>query len=694
MVSNVVHLVTFNDCLFNYCYCICTIASFLEENIFKWYCIIVGGENTRYAGIPIRFTLEFDKQYPSTPPKAYFETYVAYHNGATMKDKYGRTEVCLNIFGNFSKIHTEWATTEGEGWSPSYTVSTILITMQGLMMSDMLSTSASDIHQTRTSASSYKCNDTKHDGSSSLTWYPSVFTSTDEINAYQKENDIVKEKFEYNLLKDHYICYIKKTNVLTDKCILGYGIHVENPRINTLSSPCEYLSYEAFYPGCSKPSSHCPQGIRKSTLNKPIEYWLPVLIHSTDWDKVKPLFLQCVSIIENGLGLNPTARSENVLKICCSVMNTLVVEVMNGKNNKSNHRYNSSSSSSTKAATANDKFIDGYFAFYRLLKQYSSDHKDLIAIVNHKISQFISSASGRVKKVVPNLGELLIYLTITETYAWSDMSAAFLEESDARSVFWYCIGNSSNPPSYPELLNTTSINTTSDSDRLKKVFQATSVGRSLTMYQVRFAQIVKNYAESVTTTSAATTDTNTNTNSANTNTKPVLMESSTTLISPSPPPPVVQEEHSAPVVDEWETVASKKKSKKNKTNINKPLLPPVTMFTKQSPPLPPPLPVLSIAPTFDTILDTNHGIIPVELQQQLKDYYIKINKVTNWEDYFVELDLPNYGILSSIENRTASLVQAITTSQEQGYTTPNTNNTSNSDCKYAKSFSRGYRRNY
>ena len=60
----------------------------------------------------------------------------------------------------------------------------------------------------------------------------------------------------------------------------------------------------------------------------------------------------------------------------------------------------------------------------------------------------------------------------------------------------------------------------------------------------------------------------------------------------------------------------------------------------------------------------------------------------------MELDLPNYGILSSIENRTASLVQAITTSQEQGYTTPNTNNTSNSDCKYAKSFSRGYRRNY
>lgn len=49
-----------------------------------------------------------------------------YNSGATMPGKKG-TKVCLNIFADFAYIHTEWKDQKGLGWSPGYTVQTILM---------------------------------------------------------------------------------------------------------------------------------------------------------------------------------------------------------------------------------------------------------------------------------------------------------------------------------------------------------------------------------------------------------------------------------------------------------------------------------------------------------------------------------------------------------------------------------------
>lgn len=137
---------------------------FGDSDMMVWYGIIVPPETSPHAGIPLRFTLEFPNEYPNSPPKAYFDTYVAYTNGVQMQDSRGRTEVCLNIFGNFKHFHEQWGTESEvtiqilslcvqnrwrmikewlsfckQGWSPSYTVTTILVSMQGMMMDGMIS---------------------------------------------------------------------------------------------------------------------------------------------------------------------------------------------------------------------------------------------------------------------------------------------------------------------------------------------------------------------------------------------------------------------------------------------------------------------------------------------------------------------------------------------------------------------------
>ncbi len=424
-----------------------------NENLMTWYGIVMRSPNSKYEGIPIRFVLEFDDQYPNNPPKAFFDTDVPYTEGARMIVN-GRQAVCLNIFGNFGHVHTEWKNMS-EGWSPSYTVSTILIAMQGLMIGDMLSNNDKDIENMRKSAFNFKCNVTGHEGSCKEKWFPYVFLSQEEINNYFNLKGISQERQKYDIYRDFYICYAKKCSMI-DGAILGYGINVEKNKM--MNSPCEYLSLDAFN-----------DGINRSSTNKQFDFWLPILVNSSNWTSIKTLFFEKIRDINKSAGLGCKNDSEIVLKIFSSIMNNLVVEIMNNKNN----------------LTANDKFINGYFTFYRLMKQFAQDDKTIVNNANKYLENFIKNPGSRTKNITPNLGDFLIYLTISDRYEWKDIAKYFIEECDARNVFWYLIGTRYNPAKCPQLKNPEA------KDRSKLVYGATEVSRNIVMFQVRFSQVAK-----------------------------------------------------------------------------------------------------------------------------------------------------------------------------------------------------------
>jgi hypothetical protein len=89
------------------------------------------------------------------------------------------------------------------------------------------------------------------------------------------------------------------------------------------------------------------------------------------------------------------------------------------------------------------------------------------------------------KENVPNLGEFLIYLSLSDKYEWADLAEVFIRECDARNVFWYVKGNRNNPPQFPELSDLTGDFKT----RATQVFEATSVSRKLVMLQVRLVSM-------------------------------------------------------------------------------------------------------------------------------------------------------------------------------------------------------------
>lgn len=430
-----------------------------DKDLMVWHAIVVGAGDSLLAGIPIRFCLEFSNDYPNAAPNGFFETEIYYENGVQMKDAKGRTAVCLSIFGNFAHYHTEWKT-EAHGWSPAYTVSTILVSMQGLVMGNMFSNRPSDIERMISSALKFRCSKTGHYGSDQSKWFPQVITDPMIAAAvrekYKKENPGANTPLE-----TFYICYANG-QLNANNSTIGYGVHIKNPNNGMLSSPCEYLSKGSFVEG----------NIRYSSTNQPFEHWLPILVQNKDWTgpkNIKKQFLSAVGAICSDIKFYKDER-QKVFKVCSSLMNNLVVEIMENKDN----------------ATANDKFINGYFAIYRLLKQYAEEYKQLTSYCDDSLNIFKQQSNARTKAFVPNLGEFLMNLTVSSKFTWKDICKVFMSECEARNVFWYAVGTRANPAPHPELVNPRYVG-----NRVSKVFNATTVSRNLVMFQIKFANVTK-----------------------------------------------------------------------------------------------------------------------------------------------------------------------------------------------------------
>ena len=95
----------------------------LDEDMFEWHC------NFRLDDTVYHLILYFPPNYPYVSPSAEFVP-VGYRfvGGATTTGKKG-IKICLSIFSDFATYHTEWANEKSMGWSPGYTVQTVLLNL-------------------------------------------------------------------------------------------------------------------------------------------------------------------------------------------------------------------------------------------------------------------------------------------------------------------------------------------------------------------------------------------------------------------------------------------------------------------------------------------------------------------------------------------------------------------------------------
>merc|ERR1719461_1071392 len=120
--------------------------------------------------------------------------------------------------------------------------------------------------------------------------------------------------------------------------------------------------------------------------------------------------------------------------------------------------------------------LESYFHFHHLLLGiYQKYYSILKPVVENKCKNFIQNSQYRMKKFVPNLGEMMVWLTLNQI-TWDDACPALLDELFVRHVKWVLL-------ECPELYR---ISKQTSCVRLRKTFQHSTTSLRLYMFQFFF----------------------------------------------------------------------------------------------------------------------------------------------------------------------------------------------------------------
>lgn len=99
-----------------------------DKNIFHMRAMIIGPSDTPYEKGFYLFDITFPKEYPNLPPKFSYHTN---HRGIRFNPNlYTNGTVCLSVLNTWSGAK------QGEGWTPSYNISSVLVTIQSMVLNE------------------------------------------------------------------------------------------------------------------------------------------------------------------------------------------------------------------------------------------------------------------------------------------------------------------------------------------------------------------------------------------------------------------------------------------------------------------------------------------------------------------------------------------------------------------------------
>jgi len=430
--------------------------------------------------------LQAPYNYPQSPPNVGFCIPFQYTMGASYTDRkpgplQNTLVLCLNILGNFANVHTEWKAQEGEGWSPSMSIETVLVQLQSMLASldsDMNDQSKLDL-VARTKQYTVKAGSNFH--TYGKPWPPLV--SQEEYARIQATKSVLSS-FPKPIQKQakHFIqslnpsqvgefsdlmsnlmselsvsqdgdqegagkadddsvrCYVSKVHFSEE--LLGYGVYVDKKQLKT---PGDTLSKSCFY----------KDGVRISSTKKQFTHFLPAFINknhamNANWRK---LTMDCLKALAAAL---PRPRDgqpsiDPVLDVLPNLINSMIVEIMSGDR---------------AAAIA---FFEALCSFWRTLRYFLFEDEEAQKYSRKamkKLKAFCTTSEGKHKNKVPDVGQLLaLWTCLTDRVSEATFVDAYVSESSLRSVMWWLDGAPSNRMS-------------------GYVFEKMAVGRQLFMFQM------------------------------------------------------------------------------------------------------------------------------------------------------------------------------------------------------------------
>jgi len=478
-----------------------------DEDFTLWDGVVgVDMEVTHFGDVtvPLHFLIDFPFDYPRSAPNIGFSFEFEYRGGAQYMMPNGRLKgkkvICLDVLGNFGSYHQEWKKSVGSGWSPAYTVTTLLVQLQSVLcdLGKQMSQRERDItyqsavrfcetnskavlqlldeedireqreHRQKVGRIAKLCAgdsllfDRIEDfadkaGLSNkpnqfeelmglLTHFASLHAHESSGNAAIVGDIVVGGCAGSNDPEtDLNICCFS-TGKLYTQAMLGVGVSRERRNLGTAA---ELLSKDAF-----------DAGLRQNTDKSPFEFFLPVWINQThagnnaEWQEaLKSSYLEI-----GGKVFEAASEDEAILEVFPRLINQMIVEVMRPDAAKC-------------AAIAT---FEAMCNFWRTLRWLVDKRPSLRERISSMLSKFILNESGRHKDNTPDLGMILVVFTVFQGHRGCPSRESFIQAyADENSIRWVMWWQRSGVRPEPV-----------------SVFQATQVSREIFMFQMMVVDII------------------------------------------------------------------------------------------------------------------------------------------------------------------------------------------------------------
>lgn len=263
-------------------------------------------------------------------------------------------------------------------------------------------------------------------------------------------------------IRSELVCFHSKYTYLQD--ILGLGMNVERYEWNkTAGALIKHIHPTLDLLGAA---AYFHRNQREGVWKEKLTHWLPLYICASHGRRSLPQAVRQIKRIHNN---GDATFSESVLEIVPKLLNTMVVNTMNGDLHES------------------IRALQGYCYFYHLLLALCEKYPVIRRTADQRIASFLEGEWNRNKRAVPNLGQWITYLLISDTYAWSqrDVPYAYLEECFDRNVKWIVAA-------HPKLGKVSEVRSLEkDNDRLRLTFDATKTSLRLAMFHVLFLKTLR-----------------------------------------------------------------------------------------------------------------------------------------------------------------------------------------------------------
>lgn len=407
-----------------------------------------------YEGLTIPFIIHIPNQYPLIGPAMNIFPGINFNHKFhehLYDDNINGSSICNDMLTNFENwfknIDSDDPAIATE-WLPDYTLQTILMQMQIFFSeSTEKQPSQEQIDNLREELNIFysereKCFDKK----------------------YKKIVSKVNNKFE-----DKLICSITKQKFSDNPdMILGYPIKIYIDKYSRLwSTPIlELISYDAYVCEIQKNGNKLDKfntTYFKSTTGQQYNYWIPCYFTKQHFKNCKQTIENALTVLRYGvLGIEKNDfKPEIVLKVLPTLINKAVVAIIKGNLHKS------------------ECAIECYCNFLQLFLEYLELYPNLKTIINLEVKSFISSKKARNKLNIPDIGEFIIKLSLSDyKYTDSSVQKILLKEYFSRQMYWMFKTDNDLAKTFYQTHNID----------LKRAFAASNVSSSILVFALEVAK--------------------------------------------------------------------------------------------------------------------------------------------------------------------------------------------------------------